>query len=196
MKLDHFQSSSKKQAKLFSTGDDLIKLLNEFDTHPYKDKLINKKGIIGHSGGSEGIRSYIQSVPAKGYSFVFLAKYDQIPFADIVKTVTKIIEGEPYEIPVELNRKPISLTEDKLIKYVGKYDFKELGHIILDIRIEKGQLVAYQEEEFSGILYPESDHVFFGDYKSKESIKFLLDDGGHYKAVMDFKGAAWMGLGW
>ncbi len=193
VKIDHFEVDTKKQARLFSTVDDLSKLLDAFEQNPYREKLASSTGIIAHSGGSEGIRTHIQTNISKGYAFIFSANYDAIPFSDIVKTLEQIIEEKPYVVPKELNRKSITLSEDQIQKYVGRYDFKDAGHLTIDIKIKDGQLAVYQHGEFSTILFSETETVFFGDPKSSESIEFKKDDKGNYYAIMDFKGAPWEG---
>ncbi len=193
VRIPHHEKGSKKQAKLYSTIDDLNKLLHAFQQEPYSKKMASSTGIIGHSGGSEGIRSHFQTNIQKNYSFIFLANYDGIPFTDIIKTIEKIVEGKPYDIPVELKRSPITLSENQLQKYAGTYDFKDANHITFNFKIEDGKLTAYQNEEFRGILYPENDSVFFWAPDDAQSVKFILDSNGDYKVMMDMFGAPWEG---
>ena len=191
--IDHHEKGSKKQAKLFSTIDDLNNLLHEFNQEPYNKSLANSTGIIGHSGGSDGIRSHIQTNIKENYSFVFLANYDEIPFSDIVKTIENILEEKPYVIPEKLNRKEIELAESQIIKYAGTYDFKDANHITFEFKVEDGSLVAYQKGELRGTLYAESDSIFFWESDVADSVKFKKDSNGNYIAIMDMFGAAWEG---
>ncbi|MHA7055970.1 hypothetical protein ACWGOQ_0002035 [Aquimarina sp. M1] len=55
----------------------------------------------------------------------------------------------------------------ELEKYVGKYDFVDAGHLILTLKLERDSLRVYQNRENNGVLYPESERVFFGDKHPK-----------------------------
>ena len=191
--IEHHEKGSKKQAKLFSTIDDLNKLLHEFQQESYNKELSSPSGIIGHSGGSEGIRSHIQTNTKQDYSFIFLANYDKIPFTDIIKTIEKILESKPYTIPTKLNRKAVEISDSQIKKYVGTYDFKDANHITFEFKFENGGLVAYQDGELRGPLFAENDSLFFWEATNTESVEFQQDDNGNYKAMMDIFGATWEG---
>lgn len=193
IQIEHFEKGSKKQAKLFSTVDDVKKLLREFQQDPYNKKLSSSNGIIGHSGGSEGIRSHIETNIHHNYSFIFLSNYDQIPFADIIKSLRKIMEGKPYEIPKKLNRQAIEISENVIKKYVGKYDFKDANHVIIDFKVEDVGMVVYQKGDKLGPIFAENDTLFFWESEGAESIEFKLDKNGNYKVIMDMFGAPWEG---
>ena len=191
--IEHHEKGSKKQAKLFSTLDDLNKLLDAFEQYPYNEEMVDANGIIGHSGGSEGIRTHLKTNIDKKYSFVFLANYDAIPFAEIIKSIGKIMEEQPYEIPKKLNRQAIKLDENQISKFIGTYDFKDANHITFEFKLEEGRLVAYQDGELRGPLYAENDSLFFWAKDDADSIEFQIDENGNYKAIMDMFGAPWVG---
>lgn len=192
--LKNFQSSTFKMGKIYSTMDDLISFLNYLDKEPFLSNLKNKNGVIGHAGGTDGKRAYIHSNPDLKYKFVFMTNYDAIPFQKIIEDVQAILEGKPYDVPKEIARIAIELPEDILEKYVGKYDFEELEHLILEVKLEDGKLVVYQDGENNGILFPESETIFFSDKKSAESFEFRQNDKNSFDAFMDFKGAKWEGV--
>jgi hypothetical protein len=104
---------------------------------------------------------------------------------------------------IELNIFPVGqsdfsafdkLPEETLKKYEGKYDFEEIEHMVLEIKLEDGQLVVYQDGENNGALYPESETVFFSYKKSAESFEFKKNEKNSFDALMDFKGAKWEGV--
>ena len=189
-----FQPSTFKMGKIYSTLDDLMSFLNYIDKEPFVSKLKNKNGVIGHAGGTDGKRAYIHSNPNLKYKFVFLTNYDAIPFQQIMEDVQKILEGKPYEVPKEVNRIAINLPQDVLKKYVGAYDFEEIEHMILEVKLEEGTLVVYQNGENNGVLFPESETVFFSDKKSAKSFEFRKNEKKSFDALMDFRGAKWEGV--
>ncbi len=192
-RINHIEESIKKQAKLYSTTEDLRKLLHLFNSEKINTKMSNSKGIIAHSGGSEGIRSHIQLNLNKNYSFIFLANYDGIPFSDIIQTLENIIENKTFKIPKKLNRKKIKLSHDQLIRYEGTYDFEDANHITFEFKVEDGNLNAYQNNELSGTLFIENDSTFFWDPESEESVIFRLSNTDEYSVIMDMFGAPWKG---
>ena len=180
--------------KIYSTVDDLMSFLIYLDNEPFVSILKNKTGVIGHAGGTDGKRAYIHSNPKLKYKFVFLTNYDAIPFQKIIEDVQKILEGKPYQVPKEINRIAVEIPQDVLNKYVGAYDFEEIEHLILEVKLEEGKLVVYQDGENNGILFPESETVFFSDKKSSESFEFRKNDKDSFDALMDFRGAKWEGV--
>ncbi|MFK7774625.1 MAG: serine hydrolase domain-containing protein [Saprospiraceae bacterium] len=192
--IKNFPPSTFKMGKIYSTVDDLMSFLNHLEKEPFLSNLKNENGVIGHAGGTDGKRAYVHSNPDLKYKFVFLTNYDAIPFQKIVEDLQKILEGKPYEIPKEVNRIAINLPENVLKKYVGKYDFVEIEHLILDIKLEEGKLVVYQDGENNGTLFPESKTVFFSDKKSEESFEFQKNDKDSFDAIMGFRGAKWKGV--
>ena len=71
--------------------------------------------------------------------------------------------------------------------------FVEAGHLVLTLRLENDSLRVYQKGQYNGVIYPESDRVFFGDPHSKESLEFEPDGAGGYYILMDFQGVQWKG---
>ena len=58
-----------------------------------------------------------------------------------------------------------------LKKYLGNYDFAEIEHMKLEVKLEKEKLFVYQEGENQGELIPENDSIFFAEPKSGESFE-------------------------
>jgi hypothetical protein len=111
---------------------------------------------------------------------VLLVNYDEIPFEQIVKDVVSILENKPYEIPREINRRPMEVSRGVLQSHAGKYVFPEANHTELEFRVEGNTLVLYQDGEKVAPLFAESETVFFEDPKSSESFEFTKSQAEPY----------------
>lgn len=177
-----------KTARFYSTVSDLNAFMKELEKELYKSALSNKKGIIAKDGGSKGIRAQVYSDTVHKFRFVLLANYDGMPFFKTVEDVTKILKGEAFELPKELNREPIYVEKDILERYVGSYSFEDFDGLILTIKIEGDNLVVYQENKKIATLKPETETIFFEDPKATESFEFIKNESGTYNAMMGWKG--------
>ena len=192
VEIDHFDKERNRQANLYATTEDLMKLMNYISKEPFASALKNEKNIIGHSGGSKGIRSHVQTNISKDYSFAFLCNYDEIPFSQIISDLEKIIEGNPYTILKELNRNEIYVTPELLKQYAGRYDIAEFNHKIIEFRVENDSLIFYQNEKRDVALKAENDSTFFFDPKSSDSFIFRKQDTV-YNVYMKWKGVEFKG---
>lgn len=193
VQVNHFKEDSKPQARLFSTADDLILYLNFLNQESYLSKLPNKKGIITHSGGSDGIRTHISLNTKGNYSYVFLANYDEIPFNEIIENVENIIEEKPFVIPKPINRIAVPIAKELLENYVGVYDFAEINHTIFEFKIENDSLTYQEYGEKVGFLSAENDSTFFDNPKSIDGFTFKKVDEKEYKVMLKWLGAEFEG---
>jgi CubicO group peptidase (beta-lactamase class C family) len=180
-----------KMGNLFSTVEDLNKLLSHIDPNVYQD-LIHEHTIM-HAGGTRGKRAYIERNFQEDYTLIFLANYDGIPFEQLVQDLQAILKGQPVIMPEAVNRKGIQLQPEILKQYVGSYDLVDAGHIVLDIRFENDSLYLYQKGKNNGVIVPESQTVFFSEPTKKESIEFVENDKGTFDMLIDFQGVQWKG---
>lgn len=176
---------------IFSTSSDLDAFLNILDDSTYSSLKHNK--TISHAGGTRGKRAYIERNFEKDYQFVFLTNIDMIPFDKIVKNLRNILINKDIKMPEKVNRNSISVNKDILKKYEGTYDLKDAGHILLNIKLVGHQLHLFQKGVDKGILFPETETIFFADSKSEESIEFKKDETGKYYILIDFQGVQWKG---
>lgn len=183
----NIQSKDKNQAKIYSSVEDLLLFINYLKSETYLSKIKNKNHRIGWSGGGDGILSHAEYCIAGNYELVFFSNYDEIPFGDIVKTVEKIMTNKPYELPQKIDRKSIKLNETILQRYEGKYRVKEFNNSVFEYRIEKGQLVMYQDGERGGILYAETDRTFFDEPDAADYFEFRRADDGSYDLIFHYK---------
>ncbi len=180
-------SEDRKQSMLYANAEDLMLFLNHCKQEPYASSIANKRGVIAWTGGSEGVATHAQIDLNTGHKFVMLANFDQIPLEDILKNMEKISNGEDIELPKAINRKEIELDLMTLEKYQGTYDIVEADHMLLEFKLEKGQLVLYQNGNKLTKLYAESENVFYYDSKSDESFEFVPAEN-EYSLLMDWKG--------
>ncbi|MER3318890.1 MAG: serine hydrolase domain-containing protein [Allomuricauda sp.] len=184
----NIQHDEFRTARLFSTADDLKKFLDHVKQEPYASVLQNNNGVIAKDGGSIGIRAQVYSDLKNDFDFVLLANYDELPFFATIEDMVKILKSEPVEYPKEINRKSIALEEEVLQKYEGSYTFADFDGLVLEVKVEDGQLIILQDGETIGELQAESETVFFEDPKAAESFEFVENESGAYNALMGWKG--------
>lgn len=181
-------------ARLYSTLDDLQRFLHFVGKGPYKQGLQDTSGVVQKNGGADGIRTQVYTNTRRGYSFVLLANYDEIPFQQIVTDLVAILEGRPYEVPKAVNRQAVALPATVLARYAGKYQFAEANHTELEFKLENGQLVLYQGAEKLATLFAENDSTFFENPKEKDSYAFRKKAAGWPTVLWDYKGLRLTGV--
>jgi len=193
VQVDNVMNDELKTARVFSTTKDLNIFLNHIKREPYASLLKNKNNIIEKNGGSDGIRTQIYTNLDFNYNFILLTNYDKIPFEKTIEDFTKILEDKPYEIPKELNRESIDLPIDKMELYIGVYSFPDMN-IDLNFKIEKGNLVAYQDGEFAATFKAETENTFYADPKESESFEFIKNGNGNFYVLMGWNGIKLKGV--
>jgi len=186
VQVESLSNNEFRQARLYSTIDDLKLFLNFVKTEPYKTLLKNSNGVIQHNGYSEGSYAYVHTNTILNYSYVFLSNYDEFNFSQTSNDILNILQGKMYTIPEYINRKVVSVSTETLGQYIGKYDFESLNHTILEFRIEDSNLVLYQDDEKLAVLYAESDNMFFENPNSRDSFEFSKDSID--KLIYSYKG--------
>lgn len=177
-----------KTARLYSTIYDLNIFLVQLENEPYKSEITDEKGIIAKDGGSKGIRAQVYSDLENQFRFVLLANYDGMPFFETIEDISKILKGESFELPKELNRQSIVVGKDILERYVGSYSFADFDGLILTIQIESDNLVVFQDKEKVATLKAETESIFFENPKAEESFNFIENESGTYNTLMGWKG--------
>lgn len=177
-----------KTARFYSTATDLHIFLTHLKNEPYFSAIKNEKGVIAKDGGSKGIRAQVYADTEHNFSFVLLANYDEMPFFKTIEDVAKILKGEPFELPQELNRLSVSVEREILERYVGSYSFADFDGLILTVKIDGDNLVVFQDNENIATLKAESETIFFENPKATESFEFVKNESGSYNALMGWKG--------
>ena len=183
----NIQTDDKNQAKIYSTVEDLLLFINHLKQPLYLNNIKNNEDKIGWSGGGDGILSHVEYNISGNYELAFFSNYDEIPFGDILKTVDKIMNNEPYELPQKVNRKAIEVSESILKEYEGKYRVKAFNNSIFEYSVENGNLVMYQDGERGGTLNAETDSTFFEKTDDEDYFEFRKVDG-KYRLVFHYKG--------
>ncbi|WP_108244877.1 serine hydrolase domain-containing protein [Muricauda brasiliensis] len=186
--IDNIQKDEFRNARFFSTGEDLKKFMDHIKQEPYASFFEDKNGIIAKDGGSKGIRAQVYSDLKNHFDFVLLANYDEMPFFDTIDDMVKLMKSEPVDYPKEINRVAIQVDEEVLQEYAGAYTFADFDGLVLEIEVEGDHLIVLQEDEKVGELKAESPTVFFEDSKSAESFEFIKNEKGTYDALMGWKG--------
>ena len=187
-----FQEDEMQMGNLYSTVDDLDLFLSFLDNPRYDELLVD--GSISHAGGTRGKRAYVERNLTDNYTIVFLTNYDKIPFEKLVRDLQNLLMGQKVILPKRVYRTATHVAPGILKKYTGTYDIADAGHLTLSIKFENDSLYLYQKGTKNGVLYPETDSVFFGDPSSEESIEFVKDSLGDYYMLLDFQGVRWKGM--
>jgi CubicO group peptidase (beta-lactamase class C family) len=181
-----------RQGALYTTAGDFALVLEGLRAGPHAGSLADEDGIIAHAGGSRGKRAYGEIETGDGDAVVFLSNFDGIPFARMVTDLRALIDGEAYEIPAAVNRVAITLPQETIERLAGRYRFREIEGLVLEMRAGDGVLEIYQDGELGGVLRPESESVFFEDPTSTESIAFEEGEDGTVM-LLDWQGVTWRG---
>ena len=187
-----FPPDDMKMGNLYSTVDDLDQFLTSLDPGLYPSLV--HQGSISHAGGTRGKRAYLERNFEAGYTLIFLANFDDIPFEMLVSDLQKLMTGQGVTMPERVQRQAVRVAPEILKRYEGTYDFAEAGHLLLTIKLERDSLWVYQKGQNNGVLYPENERVFFGDPASRESLEFAPDGSGGFYILMDFQGVRWKGV--
>ncbi|MEE4210114.1 MAG: serine hydrolase domain-containing protein, partial [Parvularcula sp.] len=180
------------QGALYATANDLALVLQTLARKHYAEKLKDADGLIAHAGGSRGKRAYGEIDPDEGDAVVFLSNFDGIPFARLVTDLRALVKEEPYELPKEVNRQAITLSESALRRWTGRYRFAEIEGLELVIKLGDGVLELYQNGKLGGVMQPESESVFFENPASSESVAFEETEEGKVM-LLDWQGVTWRG---
>lgn len=180
-------------ARIYSATSDLMRYLKLLNKEPYLSAMRDAQGVIQKNGGSDGIRAQIYTHTVRNYSFVLLANDDDIPFQQIITDLVNMLEGKPYQVPAEINRKGAPLAPAILQRYTGSYDFAEANHTRLEFRVEAGQLALYQDDKKETSLFAENERVFFDDPKSADGFEFIPQGDG-WQVSWTYHGSKFKGL--
>ncbi|WP_075342881.1 serine hydrolase domain-containing protein [Tenacibaculum agarivorans] len=189
---EHLPEDDMRMGNFYSTVNDLSNFLLSLEDNKFRSLRHDK--IIAHAGGTRGKRAYVERDFKNDHTIVFLANYDGIPFEQLVKDLQNILRGKKVVMPKAVDRKSVFVAESILKKYIGTYDFVDIGHLLITLKLDKGNLYLYQKEKNKGMLYSENDTIFFHDKNSDESLQFIKNSSGSFDVLMDFQGIQWRGI--
>jgi len=194
IQIDNVLEDELKTARFFSTASDLTLFINQISKEPYASLLKDKNNVIQKDGGSDGIRTQIYTNLEHNYSFILLTNYDAIPFMKTIEDFPKIMEGKTYEIPKEIHRKAITISNDTLEKYNGIYVFSDMNNLELTVKATNGALSIFQDKELVASLLAETENIFFENPKEAESFEFIKNQNASYDVLMGWKGVVLKGI--
>lgn len=142
------------------------------------DSLYGKR-IVSHSGGFWGFRSNFTRIPEDDIVVILLSNYEVSGLSMITKGIISALYGQPYTLP----RKKIAIhiTPEQLLKYVGVYEVLD-PHLVLEVKLENGELSVYPENGNRSDLLLESEDHFFD--KIQESLEIIFGKDANNKDTM------------
>ena len=193
VQVDNVLPDETKQARIFSTSQDLMRFLDKLREDPLSSNIA-KDSVIQQSGGSDGIRAHVHIDFQSNYQFVLLTNIDAIPFEKTIKDMINILEGKPYDVPKAINRKAVAVDKTTLQQYEGIYVFADFGGKEVIAEVQGEQLAVFEQGDPPTFLAAENDSVFFEDPKAPESFEFIKNDRGTYDVLMGFRGVRLKGV--
>jgi CubicO group peptidase (beta-lactamase class C family) len=138
------------------------------------DTLFERKRLR-HTGALPGYTSQISKFPEEKITLIFFSNLDRAPMQRIVRDVSAIVFGKPYDLPVR--GKLATLTEQQIAALVG--DYKTADGRILNVRKEPDYpyLTAEIKKQYVAGLIPLSPTEFYFPLADGRAV-FTLDGAG------------------
>ena len=149
------------------------------------DSMDHKK-IVSHSGGLWGFRSNFARVVEDDICIILFSNIETPGLEHVTKKLLTVLYEKPYQLPIK--KQAIKLSEEALNAYVGTYEIEE-QKLIIEIKIEQGNLVSYPENGPRSEMLALSDGHFFLSEEEEFEVKFEKDNTGKVsKLVLNFSG--------
>jgi CubicO group peptidase (beta-lactamase class C family) len=136
-----------------------------------------------HNGMLPGYTSDFIRFPDEKITIIIFSNLDRAPLSRIMRDVTAIVLGTPYDMPVR--GKVISLTEPQIAQLVG--DYKTTDGQVLTIRKEPEFLIASIKGRYNAGLIPLSPTEFYFPLADGKAI-FTVENGRAKKVNMRYSG--------
>jgi CubicO group peptidase (beta-lactamase class C family) len=130
---------------------------------------------VSHSGGIYGFRSNFLRVTSDDICIVLLSNTETPALEKISKKLLAAVYHLPYKIPVK--RVAVKLKEDLLRKYAGTYKIDNPA-LVLEIKLENGELVVYPVNGPRSVLCPSDTSHFFIKGDEDFDTRFITDSTG------------------
>ncbi|WP_400193310.1 serine hydrolase domain-containing protein [Hymenobacter sp. B81] len=138
-------------------------------------RLLNAEGAVVQAGGRPGYRAYFYLHPARRLTFLFVSNFSGLPVEKIIRDVPAIVAGEPYQVPVAVNRQPVTVPDALLQRYVGRFQLLADPAQVFEVRVDGGQLLLLEKSGEQTRFRPDSETTFFDDPQSAEGLRFDPD---------------------
>jgi len=168
-------------------------ILNDGDTMDYALGIGVRKykglKIYAHSGADIAHRASLIYFPEIDAGVVTLSNNSSFPSNSIAYQLANIFFSEHLEEEEKEEKiapDEISISDAILEEYTGKYKAQSIG-LVIEYKLEDGQLVAYPTGQSSLSLKPTTDSTF--DYQGVEaSILFKMEDDGTCNSAVHTQG--------
>jgi hypothetical protein len=114
-------------------------------------------------------------MPEDNICIVLLNNTEEVRLETITQKLFFILYDKPYSLPV--TRTGIQLKEEVLKQYVGTYDLKS-KNLIIEVTIEKGQLIVQPVRGPRGVLSALDESHFFIVTEEDFDLSFERDEAG------------------
>ncbi|WP_407485440.1 serine hydrolase domain-containing protein [Elizabethkingia miricola] len=138
-------------------------------------KMFEKENTLTQAGGRPGYRAYYYQNLSSDITFIFTSNYTDIPFQQVTTDIVNLMENKPYQIPEKTVRNAITLPDDILKRYIGKYALEADTSQIFIISVVNHQLVITDKDNEKTILHPDTETTFFDNPSSQDSYNFYLN---------------------
>ncbi len=137
-----------------------------------------------HNGGLPGYISDFVKFPDDKITIIIFSNLDRARLSNIVRDVTSIVLGTPYDMPVR--GKVIKLKAEQIGKLVG--DYKTVDGKLLTIRDKPDYLTAELQDRYTAGLIPLSPTEFYFPLADGKAIFTLDESGKAIKVNMRYSG--------
>lgn len=131
-----------------------------------------------HTGTLPGYVSDFVKLPSADITLIVLCNLDRARMGSIVKSLTAMVQGQPYDMPVR--GKPVTLGAAAFARLTG--DYRTADGEILHIALGDGQLSASLPGRYVAGLIPLSDTRFYMPLADGEAT-FMPGPAGHARAL-------------
>ncbi|HVG30815.1 MAG TPA: serine hydrolase domain-containing protein [Pyrinomonadaceae bacterium] len=140
---------------------------------------------LRHTGSLPGYTSQLIKFPEEKVTIIIFSNLDRARMGAIVRDVTAIVFGKPYDLPVR--GRLTKLTAEQTAALVG--DYKTADGTLLTIRNEPDYLTAQIKDQYTAGLIPLSPTEFYFPLADGRAV-FTLDAAGKAAHVnMRYSGA-------
>jgi CubicO group peptidase (beta-lactamase class C family) len=137
-----------------------------------------------HNGSLPGYVSDFVKFPEDGLTIILVSNLDRAPLSRIMRDVTSIALGTPYDMPVR--GEVVTLTDEQLAPLLS--DYKNADGTVLTIRKEPDYLTAEIKGRYVAGLIPLSPIEFYFPMGDGRAIFTLGPDGKAASVNMRFSG--------
>ena len=168
----------------YSTTADLYafskKLLS--GEHMKKDQALKmfKDNLLIQAGGRPGYRAYYYQNLRSNVTFIFTANFSDMPFQKVTDDIISLLEGKPYTVPKEINKKAITVSDHVLKQYTGQFTLDVDKSQTFTVTLDNHFLYITDKEGEKTKIYPESQTSFFDTPDSEDGYIFSPKSDGTY----------------